>query len=714
MGKKSRSTVSDRKHPDADLRNQAPRATNSASRHVLPLAGIIGFALLVYSNSFGAPFLFDNNEIILQDTRVHAATAEHIQKILAGPYWEIKLINLYRPLTTLSYLFNYAVLGNGTTPAGYHWINFGLHAVNMALVYALGMAIFEAIPAAVGLSLLWGIHPVLTESVTNIVGRADLLAAFGVLAGLLAYDRALRSSGRTRVAWAAALGLATTVGMFSKESAIVVLALLVLYDLAFPRGVGWRERVPLYASAAIPCGAYFAARVFALRSLPYTPVPFTDNPLVGAGFWASRLTAVRIIGKYLALLVWPAHLSCDYSYNAIPLFGAGGWKDFQAILALLVCLSAAVAAGYFFRRDRRIFFGIGFFFVCLAPTANIAIEIGTVMAERFLYLPAIGFLICVLQAVMVGLKRRAMPRSGPRWIAATVVALLAFRTYQRNDDWTEDKKLWASAVEAAPDSYKARVMEAVTWERDGGDFWGPAVGDMDRAMGILNGLPDDKNTWRAYSDAGEFYLALGDRITRGNSPVGLSQTDAGFWYRKALDELLRCERIAKLVDREHARAYAERGEPGLTFMPSHVYFELGKAYRALGYRPDALAAFERGRTLESDPDLLEQLAAMYQQNGDLRAAAGALVEALYMDPNRPAARSRLVELYGRIDPAGCAVVGTGGSRDLNPECPLVHTDICTASRAAIGHYLQRGLKADAARSLEIARQEVGCKIDQWW
>ena len=45
----------------------------------------------------------------------------------------------HRPLTTLSYLFNYAVLGQQEQPAGYHSINFILHAVNVLLVYVLAL-----------------------------------------------------------------------------------------------------------------------------------------------------------------------------------------------------------------------------------------------------------------------------------------------------------------------------------------------------------------------------------------------------------------------------------------------------------------------------------------------------------------------------------------------------------------------------------------------
>jgi hypothetical protein len=111
---------------------------------------------------------------------------------------------LYRPLTTLSYLLNYSVFRNGAHPTGYHWVNFALHGLNVALVYALGLLVFCAEGPALALAAIWGLHPLLTESVTNFVGRADLLAALGVLAGLLCYARARQAVGRRKLTWLAA------------------------------------------------------------------------------------------------------------------------------------------------------------------------------------------------------------------------------------------------------------------------------------------------------------------------------------------------------------------------------------------------------------------------------------------------------------------------------------------------------------------------------
>ena len=67
---------------------------------------------------------------------------------------------LYRPITTLSFLFNYSVLGNGTDPSGYHWVNLLLHFLNVLLVYVLGLRLLKSFWPSVFLAAIWAVHPV--------------------------------------------------------------------------------------------------------------------------------------------------------------------------------------------------------------------------------------------------------------------------------------------------------------------------------------------------------------------------------------------------------------------------------------------------------------------------------------------------------------------------------------------------------------------------
>jgi tetratricopeptide (TPR) repeat protein len=682
------------------------RAARPAAKHALLLAAVIGVTLLAYVHSFHAPFLSDNAAVILGDTRIRAVTPENLQRILNFSYWEIYNTGLYRPLTTLSFLLNYAVFGNGPDPYGYHWLNFFLHAVNIVLVYALGLAIFKRIPAALLLSALWGLHPVLTESVTSIVGRSDLLAAFAVLAGLLCHRQALEATGVRKGAWLAAIGLAAAVGIFSKESAIVLLAVLAIYDVTFGRAASWRSRLPSYAAAAIPCLVYLYARSQPLANATHMATPFCENPMLGAGFWTARVTAIKVIGRYFGLLVWPARLSWDYGYNEVPLFGwrLDNWEDLQAIAALAGCAAAAMIAVRSWRSRKPLLFAVAFFFVTLSPTSNLVILIGAIMGERLLYLPSVGFAVAVVWAFDWLWRRASGSRPAVRYVAAAGLGLLligcAARTYARNGDWLDPQRFWLSAAVAAPGSYKTNMAAATGTPLATREDVASSIRYADRALAILDGLPDSENSPGAYQDAGILYRRLGDE----SAPNAAAPS----WYRKSLTALLRSERIQLLWDARYRAENAGRGNPGLTALPSDLYLELGRTYLRLSDTPRALAAFERGRRLESTPALLKELASLYRAGGELHEAALALMESLAANSDQPEVASMLVDLYERIDPQGCAVSRQGGAPSPNPDCPLVHSDICAATRNLIGNYLRRGQQFEADSVRGLAEHELGC------
>jgi hypothetical protein len=121
-----------------------------------------------------------------------------------------------------------------------------------------------------------------------------------------------------------------------------------------------------------------------------------------------------------------------------------------------------------------------------------------------------------------------------------------------------------------------------------------------------------------------------------------------------------------------------------------------------------VAAFERGRRLESTPDILAELASVYRAGGELHKAALALMESLAANANQPEIGSMLVDLYERIDPQGCAVSRQGGAPSPNPDCPLVHSDICEATHNLIGNYLRRGQQFEADSVRSMAEQGLGC------
>jgi hypothetical protein len=678
-------------------------------RHAWRVLALWAIALAAYSNSFQGGMVFDNSQAILHDSRVHAATAQNIHLILNQEYWyNSATTGLYRPLTTFSYLVNYAVFGNGPNAAGYHWVNLALHLANILLVYLLGLLMLDQPALACALAALWGIHPMLTESVTNIVGRADLLAALGVLGGLLCHVAGASAKGWHRAAWLAGVALSAAIGIFSKESAAVLPGVLLLYDLTWAKAADWRRRAASYVAVAAPFLVYFSWRSELHSRLALGLVPFLDNPEIGADFWTARLTAVKVIGKYLGLWFWPSRLSADYSYNSIPLFGwrLTSWEDAKALIALAVCVACAVLAVRWYRRRKPLFFLILFFFVTLAPVSNLWILIGTDMAERFVYLPSIAIAAAVVLAVRAAWRTFGSRRSHA-WMVAMGAICLAFavRTYVRNLDWRTSLSLWTSTAASSPESFKAHWHLAATLMDAGAPELDHAVAETDRTLTILDGLPDEYCTAQPFAAAGLCYRLKGDSM-----PAGA----ASQWRGKALAALLHGERVdAVQMERVH-RLNLAAGKGNVSKIPwPPLYLELGRTYLRLDRPAKALAVLTYGRSHSSDPEFIREQARAWQALGDWQKAAIVLIEGMVTDSSSSRLALDLAELYQQTAPDSCAVRKAAGQAAINMDCPLVHDHVCRASRNVVLWYRQGGQAAKAAATAGTAVRQLGCPAEMF-
>lgn len=671
-------------------------------RHLWVMLALSAVTLLAYANSFGAGFVMDNRGILLQDPRIREATWQNLDLIVRHTYWwPYGESGLYRPFTTLTYLFDYAILGHGEQPAGYHWINFLLHAGNVLLVYALALRLLRKFWPSVFVAALWAVHPVLTESVTNIVGRADLLAGMTLLSGFLMYLKSTETSGARRWAWLAGLMAVTTIGVFSKESAVTVLGVIALYELTW-----WRERKQgralLLGAIAIlvPLEAMFYQRAAVFAHLPPTSFPSWDNPLIGAHFWAAKLTALKIMASYLKLLVWPARLSCDYSYAQIPL-ATGNLADWLAWMAV-AALAVGVALAY--RFNRTLFFVAGLAFVTWLPTSNLLFPIGTIMAERFLYLPSMALAFCVVSVFYAVGGRVGIARLAPAALCL-VTAAFGIRTWARNMDWRDDISLATAAVEASPASYKAhKSLAAALYEADPGAAGiDRVIAEAEKSLAILDPLPDARNNPDTYRRAGGYYLAKGDLL----APPGARSP-----YQRALELLLRSRRIADANYRQLAADARARG--GRVPAPdnsriSDIERAVSSTYLRLMDTQKANDAALAAQQLDPlDPKTYQQLSNSLLAAGRVDESAIALVEGVIVTSDMGLRRELLDRYRSGLDREGCAIVGGPNGPALNPSCGIVRKHACAAAARAILLYRRLG-RADVAGQLQAsASRDSGC------
>jgi hypothetical protein len=348
-----------------------------------------------------------------------------------------KVSAVFRPVTFATLAVNYQL--NGDRPFGYHLLNLLLHAGVTVLLFLVLRKILASEPrgdtAAFVAALLFAVHPLHTEAVASIVGRSELLAAGFLLAAWLFHLR-----GRTILTL-----LCFVFAAFSKESAIVLLPLAVAGDYARGRVLRWTGYVPIAAATVLY--AFLLWKVHGNR-LGLQGVSLLDNPLAHLRAGWRILNAIRIAWKYVGLQLFPATLSCDYSFSAIRLYA----NLRHTLPAVIAAVAVLIAWGWAICKKKSGFVIAGaIYFAGFAIAANILVSTGTIMGERLAYLPSAGFflLIALLWARI---------EVGHRFVAIVflvlLVAVFGLRTFVRNRDWKDNLTLYQSAVRAVPGSAK--------------------------------------------------------------------------------------------------------------------------------------------------------------------------------------------------------------------------------------------------------------------
>jgi tetratricopeptide (TPR) repeat protein len=664
--------------------------------------------LAAYSNSFHGGFTLDGTRLLHLDNRIQQVTAQNIDRILHHTYWwPYGESGIYRPLSTLSYMFNYAVLGNGERSTGYHWTNFLLHLLNVLLVYALGLRLMGTRGRALAVAALWSVHPVLTESVTYVVGRPELLAGAGVLGGFLLYLIGTETTGLRRWAALGGAAAATLIGVFSKESGVAVAGVIAIYELAW-----WKERRQVRGrlagliAVAVPIAAMLYLRGQVLAASAPARFPFLDNPMVRAGFIEGRLTAIALLARYLWRLACPITLSADYSYAQIPVF-RGTVTDW---ISCLVAAALAVAVFQSYRWNRTAFFFAGFAGATLLPASNLLFPIGTVMAERFLYLPAIGFCACLV--LLCGAIPPAWRLAAPA-VLGLLVAAYAVRTWVRNWDWSDDLDMARALVQTSPNSFKVRKSLAfLLYHADASHAnLDEAINQAEKGVAVLDPVPDADNDAESYRFAGNYYFEKGDLLRQRNQDGNLTTPPASVQaYQRAAALLNRSVAIMGWAGGDNrCEDFSEGAGAQPDAEAGYAYRQLAIAWLRLNDAQKACGAAVRA--VQADPFNPERYLQMSEvlilSNQPERAAVTLLEGAALTSDQR--LTNALLNLFRRtLDPAACALKPTEEGPALNPRCESVSRLLCPAMGNAIGIRI-RTQRPDLAEQLhDTALNRYGC------
>lgn len=391
-----------------------------------------------YANALQNEFVFDDHLLIVD--------APAVQK----PLTDLSSLR-YRPLRNLSYRLDYAIGGMG--PRIFHLSNIAYHAITVLLVCAMLQASGASLWAAAAGALLFAVHPVQTDAVTYAAGRRDVLCGLFFAAGFVAYLRLRRGGGAIALGSAVA---AYVLAILAKEMAVTLPLVCVLFDRWSRRCAGGARRVPSspvrhlwWAAALVLVGALVFAPVYGRHVMRVLTSTAWHGGSVGANF----ATVARVWVHYLALVVWPARLSADYSSGAFPV--SPGLFDPYALASLALLALLAVPAWWSWRRGGLAGFGAAWVAVTLLPVSHI-IPYVELLAEHYLYLPMIGVAF-VVAGVVDAIAARAPARRRALALAVLVVAgAAAFRTVVRNRDWHDTLSLWSATAAAVPNCVRAR------------------------------------------------------------------------------------------------------------------------------------------------------------------------------------------------------------------------------------------------------------------
>ncbi len=430
---------------DDDATVSKPEGSRSAL--FCAIAALLGG--VVYLNALQNPFVYDDIRTVVDNGSI-------------ARLWDLRSIvghEATRPVTNLSFAVDRAVWG--TAPFGFHFTSVLLHMLNVVLLYQVGWLCASDLSSpdrgarghvrpgtmAFVAAALLAVHPMMTEAVGYISGRAEVLSGTFFLCAFLCARRVMRGG---RGAWWAPLVGFWGLALLTKETAVMFPLVVLSYDRLVLQGSAEERRRRLWRLHAPLClvaGAGALARVVVFVQW--------ERGAGGAIHWHALLDQAVVTWRYVALLVVPRGQAVFHEVQPAPIV-----VGLAAAAAILVAVTALWRGRALAAVES---FGVFWFLLVLLPAAALTM-IGEVdaMAEHRVYLASIGLFLtagALGSRVMVFLWP-AGPSLRLLWRVMCTVALLSLgaRTLLRNAYWADPVTLWQEAADKAPTQWLPRAV----------------------------------------------------------------------------------------------------------------------------------------------------------------------------------------------------------------------------------------------------------------
>ena len=539
---------------------------------LLSIALIIIAGFIVYGNSIGGKFIWDDNFLIKNNAYIKDLSEIvrfFTENIGAGAG---KNYNFYRPVQLLSYAIDYSIFGLNTK--GYHFTNILLHILMALSVYWIVNILYKDRLLSVFTGVLFVVHPINTEAVSYIAGRADILTGLFCLLSFICYIRYLRV-GSTRLY--IFMLLTYICAILSKENSLILPILFLFYHYAFKEKAKIKSFLPILGITF----AYILLRLTVLKfQMPASASTDTLTQRI-PNFFA-------VIATYVRLLFLPLHLHMEYLYAGF------SFSDAVTLSGMLILILSIL---YAFRKrnsDGLIFFSIGWFFITLLPHSNLY-PINAYMAEHWLYIPSIGFFVIMARGLSFLYRKKS-------FYIIPIIGLLIFYsdlTIRQNKYWREPISFYERTLRYAP--YSSRVYYNLGNEYDN-------IGKKEKAIeAYKKAIEINPNYADAYFNLGNIYRDIGKKeeaISSYKKVIDLNPNDASLYNNIGVvygsmgrnEDAIVLFKKAAVIDPRHAKAYCN----------------IGIVYRSIGRDEEAIALFKKAIAI--DPRCVEahyNLASLY-------------------------------------------------------------------------------------------------------
>jgi tetratricopeptide (TPR) repeat protein len=532
---------------------------NRKNKAFLPILLIIILGCIVYANTLKGKFIYDDISLIKYNEHIKswASLPKILTEDLGAGSGQLSIFN--RPIQMMTYIMDYSFWG--LNEAGYHITNILLHILVSLCIYALAGMLGVGRPVRLLTSLLFIAHPLHTEAVAYISGRADPLATLFIILCAIFY---IKQSLRDNTAAFVSMLVCYVLALFSKEYSAITPLLFLLYSYIFKTKLRRKEFFSLLVITAV----YLIIRIAVLK---YTPMT------ASAGFLQRAPGFFIAVTQYLRLLFLPFDLHMGYGKKLF------GFYDLRAILGIVI---TAFLLSYAFKKrnnDKLVSFSILWFFITILPESNLIYPINAFMAEHWLYLPSLGFFLILARGLTYLYQKTKLKYAAFSFIIC-LLFFYSFLTIKQNHYWREPIPFYERTLKYAPDNWELYYNLALNYEDNGNNREAIAL-----YRKVLEIKPKDVNT---YFHLANIYHSLGqdpEAIRLYNEAIALNPSNAllYYWFGHFYDEAGKTKQALELYNK------AMEKSPSFAL----IYISLGKIYNKLGEKDKAIAMFDKAIVL---------------------------------------------------------------------------------------------------------------------